>query len=196
MPKTLSTSPIDPTRDGSPDDLDNLIVDDLESLRQRVVQRLRFPIGTWQLDTRRGTESTLGHGITPALAASIISDAIRDEGGAEITSIANVVALLDRGTRTFTYSAAHQHHLRHDAAIRYGGLMQPRLLAPPRPQNWVLEYKADSAFPWLIHTWSTHGHWVLWGYAADPKRALDMMTMQGVFADPQSYSDRLLGPQV
>ena len=67
----------------------------LRSLEQRIAQRLRFPISTWQLDTRRGTESVIGREFTPSLAAGVISAAIRDEGGSEITDIVDVTATID-----------------------------------------------------------------------------------------------------
>ena len=100
--RTLSVSPI---RTDGPDDVDNVVVDGIEALRQRIQQRLRFPLGTWDLDTRRGTESTLGHNMTPALAASALTDAILDEGGDEITGAPEVRSVLDHDTRALSYSA-------------------------------------------------------------------------------------------
>ena len=44
--RTLSVSPI---RTDGPDDVDNVVVDGIEALRQRIQQRLRFPLGTWDL---------------------------------------------------------------------------------------------------------------------------------------------------
>ena len=104
--RTLSASPIDATNapDG-PTDLDNKVVDGIVSLRQRIQQRLRFMLGEWTLDTRRGTESVLGHDFTAELAAAVINAAIRDEGRAEVTGIANVTAALDVSTRVMTYRA-------------------------------------------------------------------------------------------
>ena len=101
--RTLSATP--PATGEGPDDLDLRVVDQLEALRQRVVQRLRFRAGTWALDTRRGTDSVLGHGITPELAGAIISRAIRDEGGDEVTDVTDVVVGLDHDTRVATYQA-------------------------------------------------------------------------------------------
>ena len=95
--------PEDPT---GQHDLDNTVVDGLRSLEQRISQRLRFPIGTWQLDTRRGTESVLGRTFTPDLAASVISAAIRDEGGSEVTGVEDVTTRLDGRTLRYTATVA------------------------------------------------------------------------------------------
>ena len=118
--RTLSASPIDAVAspDG-PTDLENRVVDGIESLRQRIVQRLRFRLGEWQLDTRRGTESVLGHDFTAELAAAVINAAIRDEGRAEVTGIANVTATLDVSTRVMTYRAEVADNLRYDAHKRH-----------------------------------------------------------------------------
>lgn len=102
--RTLSVKPVDPARPDGPTDLDGLVVDGLESLRQRIVQRLRFPLGTWSLDTRRGTESVLGHGVPADVAALRLTDAIRDEGRDEVTGIAEVTPVLDHETRVLGYS--------------------------------------------------------------------------------------------
>ena len=103
--RTLSVSPMDAAAPDGIQDLDNRIVDGLRSLEQRIAQRLRFPIGTWELDIRRGTESVIGHEFTPELAAGVISAAIRDEGGAEVTDVVDVTATIDSVTRQFRYSA-------------------------------------------------------------------------------------------
>ena len=73
------------------DDMDNTVVDNLESLRQRITQRLRFQVGTWELDGRKGTDSVLGFEYTPDLAAAVLSGAIRDEGADEVTGPPSVV---------------------------------------------------------------------------------------------------------
>ena len=79
------------------------MVDGLESLRQRIQQRLQFRLGEWQLDNRRGTESVLGHGMTRELAASVLGAAIRNEGGSEVTGIDDVTTTLD-ADRVLHYS--------------------------------------------------------------------------------------------
>ena len=82
MARTLSASPIDPNNPSMGSDVDNRDrVEGLEALRQRIQQRLWFRVGEWSLDTRRGTPSVLGHGMTANQAAGIIGAAIRDEGG-------------------------------------------------------------------------------------------------------------------
>ena len=103
--RTLSVSPIDAANPDGIQDLDNRVVDGIVSLEQRLQQRLKFPISTWQIDTRRGTESVIGREFTPSLAAGVISAAIRDEGGSEITDIVDVTATIDSATRQFRYSA-------------------------------------------------------------------------------------------
>ena len=46
--------------------------------------------------------------MTPALAASALTDAILDEGGDEITAVTEVKATLDHDTRVLTYAATIQ----------------------------------------------------------------------------------------
>lgn len=100
--RTLSVRPVS---EGGPDDLDGTIVDGIEALRQRVQQRLRFPAGTWQLDTRKGIESVRGHGSPVEIAAAVITAAIVDEGGNELTGPPAVEFSLDHDTRVMTYEA-------------------------------------------------------------------------------------------
>ena len=102
--RTLSASPIAPDRPALGDDLDNRVVDGIESLRQRIGQRLRFRVGEWQLDRRQGTESVLGFEYTPELAAAVLSGAIRDEGAEEVTGISNVQFNLDADRRLSYYA--------------------------------------------------------------------------------------------
>ena len=103
--RTLSVSPMDATAPDGVQDLDNRVIDGLRSLQQRIEQRLRFPLGEWELDIRKGTESVIGHEFTAELAAGVISAAIRDEGGSEVTDIVDVTATIDVATRQFRYSA-------------------------------------------------------------------------------------------
>ena len=100
--RTLGTRPLNPARPQDGYDMDNTVVDGLRSLEERIRQRLQFLIGTWDLDTRKGTESVLGFGMTPELAASVISAAIRDEGGDEVTDVVDVEARID-ANRTMYY---------------------------------------------------------------------------------------------
>ena len=99
--RTLSVKTIDAA---GTQDLDNTVVDGIDSLAQRIEQRLRFLLGTWQLDTRKGTPSVLGREFTPELAGTVISGAVRDEGGSEINEITDVRTSLDRATRTMRYT--------------------------------------------------------------------------------------------
>ena len=102
--RTLSVRPVNPDDQNGPADLDNTVVDNLESLRQRITQRLRFQIGTWELDARKGTDSVLGFEYTPDLAAAVLSGAIRDEGADEVTGPPSVETRLDRD-RVLHYEA-------------------------------------------------------------------------------------------
>ena len=106
MARTLSVAPVDPADPHGAHDLDDRIVDGLEALRQRIVQRLRFPRGTSPFDLAAGTTNVTGHRITVPLAARAISDAIRDEGADEVLAVTDVIADLDRPTRQLRYSAS------------------------------------------------------------------------------------------
>ena len=107
--RTLAVTPVDPNVPDGTQDLQGLrVVDGLESLAQRVQQRLRFPLGTWELDKRRGTDPVLGRENTPDLVALTYEAAIRDEGGTEVTGVTGVRVELDRTTRVLTYYAVVQ----------------------------------------------------------------------------------------
>ena len=86
-------------------DLDGGVADGIESLRQRVEQRLAFRRGTWTLDPRAGTDRIIGRGISARLAAQRLTAAIRDEGGPEIVAMRDVTFRLDADTRRLHYSA-------------------------------------------------------------------------------------------
>ena len=98
--RTWTAVNTDPTL---PDDIGTVVVDGIESLRQRIVQRLRFTVGEWWYDNRRGTDRIVGTQTPAQVAAGVLTDAIRDEGGSEVTDVRNVEAVLER--RTLTYSA-------------------------------------------------------------------------------------------
>ena len=105
MPTTISVDPIDPENPAGPQDLDGFLVDGVESLRQRIEQRLRFPLGSWHLDASLGTPSILGHDVTPALAERIMVDAIYDEGGAEVLDVVDADFRVDHADRVLRWSA-------------------------------------------------------------------------------------------
>ena len=67
-------------------------------------QRFRFRVGTWPLDTRRGTDSVIGHSLTPRLAATVLTAAAREEGGAEVLDVTTEVRYR-RDTRELEYTA-------------------------------------------------------------------------------------------
>ena len=76
--RTLGVQAIRP--DGQITDLDNRIIDRLDSLRQRVEQRLRFPASTWFLNRRAGVPyntDVLGHQATLGLATMTLTTAVR-----------------------------------------------------------------------------------------------------------------------
>ena len=102
MPRTLAVSDRAP---GRPSDFVGAVVDGLESLRQRILQRLLFWEGTWFLDIRQGIDYDLILGQPDVrLAAVVITEAIRDEGGDEVIEVTQVRAELERGTRVLLYS--------------------------------------------------------------------------------------------
>ena len=102
--KTLSVTPINPE---GPDDLNNILADGIVSLSQRVGQAIKFRFGTWFVNTQRGVpyDRIMGHQTTLGLATATITATIREEGGAEVLDVLNVVSSLDPDTRYYSYSA-------------------------------------------------------------------------------------------
>lgn len=84
-------------------DIGTELVSGLESLRQRVEQRLRFRLGSWALDTREGTEPVIGRRFTPQAAASILTAAVLAEGADEITGTLESSATFDHDNRVLSY---------------------------------------------------------------------------------------------
>ena len=103
MPRTFSVT----VDENGIADLNGEVADDLESLRQRVVQAIKHTLGEWFLNTNTGIRRELlqGHQTTLDIAAATITAAIRNEGGAEITAISTPVVQLDHATRKMTYKA-------------------------------------------------------------------------------------------
>ena len=103
--RTISVGPPAP---GQPDDLDGRVVEDIVALEQRIVQAIRFRVGEWFLARTRGLDYDMlfGHHVDISLIASTISEAIRIEGGDEITAIDDVTFALDGVTRVYRYSAS------------------------------------------------------------------------------------------
>lgn len=100
MARTLSIN-----EDG---DLDFVVADGLTALRQRIRQALLLRLGTWFADTRLGLpyddllarqDGQLG------LSQQIITNAIREDGGEEVTDITDIAVTLDHQTRLLTYKA-------------------------------------------------------------------------------------------
>lgn len=100
--RTVSTAPTDNLFD----DLDGKIVEGIEALRQRIVQAIRFRYRTWFLDRQKGLDYSrlIGYRTTPELAAATISNAIREEGQAEVESVDNVQFGYNQTDRGFWYS--------------------------------------------------------------------------------------------
>ena len=103
MPRTFSVT----VDENGIADLNGEVADDLESLRQRIVQAIKHTFGEWFLDTNTGIRRELlqGHQTTLDIAAATITTTIRNEGGSEITAISTPVVQLDHETRKMTYKA-------------------------------------------------------------------------------------------
>ena len=103
MARTISVEQQGPTLS---DDLDGRVVDGIEALRQRIVQRIRFRIRTWFLQRNEGLDYNLilGHRISAALAATALNQTILTEGGDEVTGLDDVQYSIERDSRTFRYS--------------------------------------------------------------------------------------------
>ncbi len=85
------------------------LANDLEGLRQKVVQKLQFFLGEWFIDVIDGTpyfQEILTKPIDVGLATSIINARIRTEP--EVTGIGSVESTLDPITRKLTYRATIQ----------------------------------------------------------------------------------------
>ena len=89
------------------DDLSNALADGLESVRQRVVQRLRFRAREWLLNLNAGVPydpNIFGHRTTLALATQTITAAIRTVP--DVTAVSRVESTLNHEIRTMTYFAS------------------------------------------------------------------------------------------
>ena len=101
---------------GSDGDLDFSIVDGAESVRQRVVQHLRYWLATWYLNRLGGIPylpDVVGSLSTPEIAKRIITDAILSV--TDVTGVSNVQVLYERDIRELSYSA--------EVATIYGDVM-------------------------------------------------------------------------
>ena len=88
------------------DDLNNQIIDGIESVRQRVVQRLRFRARSWFINLQKGvpyTPQVFGHQTTLPIATATITAAIKEVP--DVTDVLDVDSTLDPDTRRMTYSA-------------------------------------------------------------------------------------------
>ena len=103
--RTLGARPVDTNRPDGPHDIDGTVIDGIDSLRQRIAQRILFRRGTWQLDRRLGTDTILGHQVALPLVKAILVDAIVDEGGRELDGAPSIEAFLDHDTRVLRFIA-------------------------------------------------------------------------------------------
>ena len=82
------------------------IVDGLEDVRQRVIERLRFWLGQWFLGVHDGVPyrpEIFQRPTSVGLAAAVVSDQIRSVD--EVTGVSKVFAEIDPLTRKMTYTA-------------------------------------------------------------------------------------------
>ena len=82
------------------------VVQDLEDIRQRTVERLQFWIGQWFLDVGDGVpyrSEVFTRPTNAGLAAALVSDTIREVEG--VTGVRDVIASIDAPTRRFSYTA-------------------------------------------------------------------------------------------
>lgn len=83
-----------------------LVINGLEALRQKIVQRLSLFKGTWIIDTNAGVpylQEILKKPVDPGLVASILGNEILKED--DVLSLGNVSVELDPDTRQFDYAA-------------------------------------------------------------------------------------------
>ena len=82
------------------------VVTDLEDVRQRTIERLRFWLGQWYAAYRKGVpyrSEIFTRPISAGLASTIVSDHIRTVDG--VRQVKNVRARIDPRTRVFFYTA-------------------------------------------------------------------------------------------
>ena len=107
MARTLSMFGGDGCQDLHLDSRGNLAVaSDLEDVRQRVVERLRFHSGQWYLDTQGGVpyrQEIFTRPVSAGLAAALITDQISQVAGVE--AVRDVVATINASERRLTYRA-------------------------------------------------------------------------------------------
>ena len=97
------TTTINQNQDG---DITLEIVDGLESVRQRVTQRLRMFRGEYYLDTRQGVpyiDDILKHNYDEALANRVITDTILSVQ--DVTGVTDISLSFVSATRELTYNA-------------------------------------------------------------------------------------------
>ena len=100
----MRTISVTEASDTSPPDIDGNVADDLDSLRQRIAQRLQFPLGSWDIDNSLGTERVLGTLTSIELVDAAYVEAILDEGGDEVLAVHDAVTEINPDTRVLTFS--------------------------------------------------------------------------------------------
>ena len=108
--RTLGANPITEDTDGNAltgvTDLANTLADGLESVRQRVSQRLRFRAREWLLDLTKGTPydpQVFGHATTLSIATQTLTQAIRTVP--DVTGVIGVESSINHETRRMNYFA-------------------------------------------------------------------------------------------
>lgn len=107
MARTISAFDAAGSQDLHLDQFGNLaVVSGLEDVRQRVVERLQFFLGTWFLEVDAGVpyrSEVFVRGVSAGLASALVSDHIRATPG--VTDVRDVVASINRVDREFSYTA-------------------------------------------------------------------------------------------
>ena len=99
MSKTISTT-------GNPPDIDGRIATRAESLSQRIRSAYRYRLREWFLNPNGGLDYDLifTHQISDSQTQQVLVNVIREEGGAEITNIRDIVGEFRPDGRTFHFS--------------------------------------------------------------------------------------------
>ena len=87
-------------------DIDFRLVDGIESVSQRVIQRVQYWLGEWFLNTAGGVpynQDVLGEDLDLALSERAISDQIR--GVPDVIAVEDASVAYDAETRALAYSA-------------------------------------------------------------------------------------------
>ena len=107
----MSTLSVFPFNETNPQDLRSSqnhnieLVDGLEDVRQRVIQKLRFIFGEWFLNNQLGIPYFQDFFVRPfsvGLASALLTEQVQSVEG--VISVNDIFADLDNETRIFTYN--------------------------------------------------------------------------------------------